>query len=146
MAYNKAREEKKWLEWKEKEETKLNRLGFSQDKIEMLRQYDLEIFNSDRRYYQRLNDNSTYLDNAISPEEEETVYSIEGLLGSIDNEELYQALRDVDNITLQIVVLKIQGFTGREIAKLLRMTPKAIYRRIRQMNIPRRIDHLHRAG
>ena len=96
----------------------------------MLRQYDLEIFNSDRRYYQRLNDNSTYLDNAISPEEEETVYSIEGLLGSIDNEELYQALRDVDNITLQIVVLKIQGFTGREIAKLLRMTPKAIYRRI----------------
>ena len=60
MAYNKAREEKKWLEWKEKEETKLNRLGFSQDKIEMLRQYDLEIFNSDRRYYQRLNDNSTY--------------------------------------------------------------------------------------
>lgn len=41
MAYNKAREEKKWLEWKEKEETKLNRLGFSQDKIEMLRQYDL---------------------------------------------------------------------------------------------------------
>ena len=130
MAYNKAREEKKWLEWKEKEETKLNRLGFSQDKIEMLRQYDLEIFNSDRRYYQRLNDNSTYLDNAISPEEEETVYSIEGLLGSIDNEELYQALRDVDNITLQIVVLKIQGFTGREIAKLLRMTPKAIYRRI----------------
>ena len=130
MAYNKAREEKKWLEWKEKEETKLNRLGFSQDKNEMLRQYDLEIFNSDRRYYQRLNDNSTYLDNAISPEEEETVYSIEGLLGSIDNEELYQALRDVDNITLQIVVLKIQGFTGREIAKLLRMTPKAIYRRI----------------
>lgn len=130
MAYNKAREEKKWLEWKEKEETKLNRLGFSQDKIEMLRQYDLEIFNSDRRYYQRLNDNSTYLDNAISPEEEETVYSIEGLLGSIDNEELYQALRDVDNITLQIVVLKIQGFTGREIAKLLRMTPKAVYRRI----------------
>ena len=130
MAYNKAREEKKWLEWKEKEETKLNRLGFSQDKIEMLRQYDLEIFNTDRRYYQRLNDNSTYLDNAISPEEEETVYSIEGLLGSIDNEELYQALRDVDNITLQIVVLKIQGFTGREIAKLLRMTPKAIYRRI----------------
>ena len=130
MAYNKAREEKKWLEWKEKEETKLNRLGFSQDKIEMLRQYDLEIFNSDRRYYQRLNDNSTYLDNAISPEEEETVYSIEGLLGSIDNEELYQALRVVDNITLQIVVLKIQGFTGREIAKLLRMTPKAIYRRI----------------
>ena len=130
MAYNKAREEKKWLEWKEKEETKLNRLGFSQDKIEMLRQYDLEIFNSDRRYYQRLNDNSTYLDNAISPEEEETVYSIEGLLGSIDNEELYQALRDVDNITLQIVVLKMQGFTGREIAKLLRMTPKAIYRRI----------------
>ena len=117
MAYNKAREEKKWLEWKEKEETKLNRLGFSQDKIEMLRQYDLEIFNSDRRYYQRLNDNSTYLDNAISPEEEETVYSIEGLLGSIDNEELYQALRDVDNITLQIVVLKIQGFTGRVSAR-----------------------------
>lgn len=54
MAYNKAREEKKWRLWKEAEEKQLRSLGVSEDTIEQLRVHDWAIFNSDRRYYQRM--------------------------------------------------------------------------------------------
>ncbi len=54
MAYNKAREEKKWRLWKEAEEKQLRSLGVSEDTIEQLRVHDWAIFNSDRRYYQRI--------------------------------------------------------------------------------------------
>lgn len=51
MAYNKAREEKKWRLWKEAEEKQLRSLGVSENDIERLRVHDWAIFNSDRRYY-----------------------------------------------------------------------------------------------
>ena len=61
MSYNKAKEEKKWRLWKEAEENKLRSLGVDEDTIEKLRVHDWEVFNSDRRFYQRLKDVATYL-------------------------------------------------------------------------------------
>ena len=49
MAYNKAREEKKWRLWKEAEEKRLRKLGVDENTIETLRTHDWAIFNSDRR-------------------------------------------------------------------------------------------------
>ena len=62
MAYNKAREERKWRIWKEAEEKQLRSLGVSEGDIEKLRVHDWAIFNSDRRYYEKLQDAGTYLD------------------------------------------------------------------------------------
>lgn len=62
MAYNKAKEEKKWRLWKEAEEKQLRNLGVTEDDIEQLRIHDWAIFNSDRRYYQRVQETGTYLD------------------------------------------------------------------------------------
>ena len=36
----------------------------------------------------------------------------------------------VDRLTLQIVLMKIQGYSTREIAKYLKITEKAVYRRM----------------
>ena len=52
MAYNKTSEERKWRLWKETEEKQMRELGVSEDRIEQLRAYDWEVFNSDRRYYE----------------------------------------------------------------------------------------------
>ena len=60
MAYNKAKEEKKWRLWKEAEEKQLRNLGVTEDDIEQLRIHDWAIFNSDRRYYQRVQETGTY--------------------------------------------------------------------------------------
>ena len=48
MAYNKAKEEKKWRLWKEAEEKQLRKLGVDESTIETLRTHDWAIFNSDR--------------------------------------------------------------------------------------------------
>lgn len=40
MAYNKARTEKEWLEWKNKEETQLRELGVDEDTIQFLHTYE----------------------------------------------------------------------------------------------------------
>lgn len=69
MAYNKAREEKKWRLWKEAEEKQLRSLGVSEKDIEKLRVHDWAIFNSDRRYYQRMQETGTYLMSSIAQEE-----------------------------------------------------------------------------
>ena len=130
MAYNKAREEKKWRLWKEAEEKQLRRLGVNEDDIEKLRVHDWAIFNSDRRYYQRVQETGTYLDELVEDTTQPEVKTVEDFLDSIENQHLYQVLIKVDRLTLQIAFMKIQGYSTREIAVYLDITEKAVYRRM----------------
>lgn len=130
MAYNKAREEKKWRLWKEAEEKQLRSLGVNEDDIEKLRVHDWTIFNSDRRYYQRVQETGTYLDELVEDTTQPEVKTVEDFLDSIENQHLYQVLIKVDRLTLQIAFMKIQGYSTREIAVYLDITEKAVYRRM----------------
>ena len=130
MAYNKAREEKKWRLWKEAEEKQLRSLGVSEDTIEQLRVHDWAIFNSDRRYYQRMQEAGTYLDEVAEDTTPPEIKTVEDFLDNIENQQLYQVLIKVDKLTLQIALLKIQGYSTREIAHSLNITEKAVYRRM----------------
>jgi len=129
MAYNKANEEKKWRIWKEAEEKKMRQLGVSEDVIQQLRVDDWAVFNSERRYYEKLQETGTYLDTIAESTSQTEIKSVEDFLDSIEDERLYQTLLAVDKLTLQAVVLKIQGYSTREIASLLGLTEKSIYRR-----------------
>ena len=124
MSFNYGREEKKWRLWKEAEEKELRGLGVDEDTIEKLHTYDWAVFNSDRRYYRRLKEAGTYL--ATQPE----VRTVEDFLDSIENQKLYQVLIKVDRLTLQIAVMKMQGYSTLEIAVQFNITEKAIYRRM----------------
>ena len=130
MAYNKAREEKKWRLWKEAEEKQLRSLGVSEDTIEQLRVHDWAIFNSDRRYYQRMQEAGTYLDEVAEDTTPPEIKTVEDFLDNIENQHLYQVLIKVDRLTLQIALMKIQGYSTREIAVYLDITEKAVYRRM----------------
>ena len=130
MAYNKAKEEKKWRLWKEAEEKQLRNLGVTEDDIEQLRIHDWAIFNSDRRYYQRVQETGTYLDELVEDTTQPEVKTVEDFLDSIENQHLYQVLIKVDRLTLQIAFMKIQGYSTREIAVYLDITEKAVYRRM----------------
>ena len=83
MAYNKAKEEKKWRLWKEAEEKQLRNLGVTEDDIEQLRIHDWAIFNSDRRYYQRVQETGTYLDELAEDTTQPEVKTVEDFLDSI---------------------------------------------------------------
>ena len=130
MAYNKAKEEKKWRLWKEAEEKQLRNLGVNEDDIEKLRIHDWAIFNSDRRYYQRVQETGTYLDELAEDTTQPEVKTVEDFLDSIENQCLYQILIKVDRLTLQSALMKIQGYSTREIAVCLNITEKAVYRRM----------------
>ena len=130
MAYNKAKEERKWRLWKEAEEKQLRQLGVNEDTIEQLRVHDWAIFNSDRRYYQRMQEASTYLEEIAESEIPPEIKTVDDFLDRIENQRLYQILILVDRLTLQIALMKTQGYSTREIASHLGVTEKAVYRRM----------------
>jgi len=130
MAYNKAREERKWHIWKDAEEKQMRQLGVSEDTIEKLRVHDWAIFNSERRYYEKLQDTGTYLETLAENIPQSEIKTVEDFLDSIEDEKLYQMLLTVDKLTLQIALMKIQGYSTAEIAAKLGLTPKSVYRRI----------------
>ena len=130
MSFNYGREEKKWQLWKEAEEKELRGLGADEDTIEKLHTYDWAVFNSDRRYYRRLKEVGTYLEEFAQDAAPPEVRTVEDFLDSIENQKLYQVLIKVDRLTLQIAVMKMQGYSTQEIAVQFTITEKAIYRRM----------------
>ena len=130
MAYNKAREEKKWRLWKEAEEKQLRSLGVSENDIEKLRVHDWAIFNSDRRYYQRMQETGTYIEEAAADMTQPEIKTVEDFLDNIENQQLYQVLIKVDRLTLQAILLQIQGYSIAEIAAFLGMKEDTVYKRL----------------
>ena len=130
MAYNKAREEKKWRLWKEAEEKQLRSLGVSESDIEKLRVHDWTIFNSDRRYYQRMQETGTYLEEVAADMTQPEIKTVEDFLDNIENQQLYQVLIKVDRLTLQAILLQIQGYSIAEIAAILGMKEDTVYKRL----------------
>ena len=130
MAYNKAREEKKWRLWKEAEEKQLRSLGVSEKDIEKLRVHDWAIFNSDRRYYQRMQETGTYLEEVATDMTQPEIKTVEDFLDNIENQQLYQVLIKVDRLTLQAILLQIQGYSIAEIAAVLGMKEDTVYKRL----------------
>ena len=63
-------------------------------------------------------------------EQSAEVKTVEDLLDEIEDENLYQALLTVDRRTLQIVLLKMKGYSTKEIAPLVHLTTGAIYARL----------------
>ncbi len=108
----------------------LRKYGVYENTIEQIRTYDREIFNSDRRFYQRLQETDTYLDTVAESEHHIEVKTVYDLLNEIENENLYQALLAVDKCTLQIVLLKIKGYYTKEIAPIVGLTTCAVYSRL----------------
>ena len=130
MAYNKAKEEKKWRLWKEAEEKQLRSLGVSESDIEKLRVHDWAIFNSDRRYYQRMQETGTYLEEVAADMTQPEMKTVDDFLDNIENQQLYQVLIKVDRLTLQAILLQIQGYSIAEIAAILGMKEDTVYKRL----------------
>ncbi len=112
------------------EEKVLRNYGTDESTIEQLRAYDREVFNSDRRFYQRVQETDTYLDTIAESEQTIDVKSVTNLLDEIENENLYRILLTVDKCTLQIVLLKMQGYSIKEIAPIVELTTGAVYKRL----------------
>ena len=133
MAYNNGREDRKWRIWKEAEEKILREHGVDETTIEQIRIDDRADFNSNRRFYHWSSNFGEYLEGMADREKQAEVMTVAGLLDEIENENLYLALITVDRRTLQIVLLKMQGYSTKEIAPLVGLTAGAIYARLNHL-------------
>ena len=133
MANNHGREERKWRIWKEAEEKILRECGIDEAVIEKIRTNDRADFNSNRRFYRWASDFGEYLEGIADREKQTEVRSVSDLLDEIESENLYLALITVDRRTLQIVLLKMQGYSTKEIALLVHLTAGAIYARMQHL-------------
>ena len=130
MAYNNGREDRKWRIWKEAEEKVLRGHGVDEDTIEQIRIDDRADFNSNRWFYHWTSDFGEYLEGMADMERADEIKTIADLLDEIENENLYRALLTVDRRTLQILVMKMQGYSTKEIAPIVGLTTGAIYARL----------------
>ena len=116
MTFHKAKEEYKWKQWKEQEEKILRESGVSEEVIQRIRELDWQDFNADRRFWEHFSSNQEELYTQKTEEEASVALNIQQLLDSIENEQLLQILMETDKKTLQILLLKMWGFSVREIA------------------------------
>lgn len=123
MSYNKARAEKEWLRWKNAEEQQLRELGVDEEIIQQLHTYDWEVFKSDRRYYEKLSDTSLY---SVTEEKTRSLHTVQELLDEIENEHLFTALQAQDEMTLEIVLYKLDGYTNDDISKKCGISANAV--------------------
>nr|WP_305136104.1 HTH domain-containing protein [uncultured Schaedlerella sp.] len=135
MAFNKAREERKWKQWKEKEEALLRTLGMEEESIQELRRSDWEEFKAERRFRDHRASFPQHFDWESAVEDEREIDNISELLDSIDDEHLFHILLDTDRKNLQILLMKMMGFSIAEIAGELGITERAIYCRIDKLKI-----------
>ncbi|NSD67280.1 sigma-70 family RNA polymerase sigma factor [Dorea longicatena] len=133
MTFHKAKEEYKWKQWKEQEEKILKEYGVSEEVIQRIRELDWQDFNADRRFWEHFSSNQEELYTQKKEEESSVVLSIQQLLDSIENEQLLHILLETDRRTLQIVLLKMWGFSVREIAGQMGLPEKTIYTRIERL-------------
>lgn len=133
MGYNKAKAEKKWKEWKNKEENLLRKLGMNEDKIDELYNYDKELFNSERRFLRRTIIDSDFIEYLSTSKIELPIDNMDDLLNQIDREELYQAMRKINEQTLKIIYLKIIGYSVKEIAQMMGISDYTVRYRLRKV-------------
>ena len=132
MTFQKAKEEYKWKQWKEQEEKILRESGMNEDKIAYLRKLDWQDFNAERRFWDHYSSDQEKL---YTQRKEETMNLLnsEQLLDHIANKQLWEILRNTDPKTMQIILMKIWGFTIKEISEYLHLPEKTIYTRMSRL-------------
>lgn len=130
MAYNKAREERKWKQWKAKEEQQLRELGMSEDSIHKLRESDWEEFKEERLYQMRRAEYPYYSIWDSRDIFETEITEIGQLLDVISDDKIFSILKVADKDTLQIIILKMIGFSVSEIARKMDFPEQTVYTRM----------------
>ena len=135
MGYNKAKAEKEWLAWKNAEEEQLRELGVDEDTIQRLHTYDWEVFKEERRFRENTEQWPEGLDLPIVDEPVSSSRNVQNLLSNVEDEKLLQLLRKTDKLTLEMLFMKISGFSAEEICRRFNVTPYVYYNRIKRFKI-----------
>ena len=133
MSYNYRKEYAKWKRWKEQEEKILKQMNMPKNKINELREFDWAQFNDERRFTRKQNITNDQYFALIPVNDKKEFKNINDILDSIEAEALYEYLKDEEPVLLTVILLKIQGFSIKEISKVINIPISTIYRKIEKI-------------
>lgn len=133
MKYNYEKEKLRWEKEKLLEEKLLKKNNVNHAIINMLRDYDWNDFKRERSFRTHQNVTKDVFFDLKATYDEKEINSINDLMDEIENENLYTILSKEDDITLKILIYKIQGYSTKEIANILGITIDNIYYRIKKL-------------
>ena len=142
MSYNYRKEYAKWKRWKEQEERILKQMNMPKNKINELREFDWAQFNDERRFTRKQNITNDQYFALIPVNDKKEFKNINDILDSIEDEALYEYLKDEEPVLLTVILLKIQGFSIKEISKVINIPISTIYRKIEK--IKRNLDKMRK--
>ncbi|HJI21303.1 MAG TPA: sigma-70 family RNA polymerase sigma factor [Coprobacillaceae bacterium] len=133
MSYNYRKEYAKWKRWKEQEERILKQMNMPKNKINELREFDWAQFNDERRFTRKQNITNDQYFALIPVNDKKEFKNINDILDSIEDEALYEYLKDEEPVLLTVILLKIQEFSIKEISKVINIPISTIYRKIEKI-------------
>ena len=133
MSYNYRKEYAKWKRWKDQEERILKQMNMPKNKINELREFDWAQFNDERRFTRKQNITNDQYFALIPVNDKKEFKNINDILDSIEDEALYEYLKDEEPVLLTVILLKIQGFSIKEISKVINIPISTIYRKIEKI-------------
>ncbi|MCR0507528.1 sigma-70 family RNA polymerase sigma factor [[Clostridium] innocuum] len=133
MSYNYIKEFLKWKKWKDQEEQLLRQEKVSEDIIKDLHDFDWQQFNAERRFRRNHNitNESFFLIYPVYDRRE--INSVEDILDNIENEAFYEYLSENDPIILEVILLKIEGYSVKEISEMTNLPISSIYHKIKKL-------------
>ena len=106
-------------QWKDEEERQLWGLGVDEDAIQRLHTYDWRRFKAERNFYEWQTAMSEALEWTPQIESHE-LRNANDLLNNIESEKLLLALKKVDKLTLEMLVMRMSGYSTEQICKKLK--------------------------
>lgn len=133
MGFNYAKEVIKWNKWKEQEEEQLRALNVDENIIKQLHDYDWQMFKTDYRFGRRQSPVIDTVLNNIPYYDKKEMNTIDDVLNEIESEALFNYLSVTDKETLNVLLLKMLGYSTSEISEILNLSSSSIYKKIQRL-------------
>ena len=133
MVYNSLKSYWIWRRKKEAEEKEWRELGVDENIIEELHDFDRIAYNSDDRFYKRLYNVGDFYEEIIEDKSQREVTTIEQLLDEVENPAMYKILKKTSEKTLQILLMRVRGYSVKDITEILHLSKTSVYKRIKNV-------------
>ena len=131
MVYNSLKSYWIWRRKKEAEEKEWRELGVDENIIEKLHDFDRIAYNSDDRFYKRLYNVGDFYEEIIEDRSQQEITSVEQILDEVESPAMYKILRKASEKTLQIILMRVRGYSVKDISEILHISKTSIYDRIK---------------
>ena len=133
MEYNSLKSYWIWRRKKEAEEKEWRALGVDENIIAELHDFDRIAYNSDDRFYKRLYDVGDFYEEIIEDKSQREVTTVEQLLDDVENPAMYKILKKTSEKTLQILLMRVRGYSVKDITEILHLSKTSVYKRIKNV-------------